>query len=72
MPRGTVVKTPALNAGSSGSVPGQIILDRKKIGTLLAPLLDAWCCGVGDTSVRPGVAVLWLGEIASLTSNICF
>ena len=40
-----------------------------KIGTLVATLPWAWCYRVSTGTGRPGVSILWLGEVESLICN---
>ena len=40
-----------------------------KIGTPVATLPGAWRCRVSAGTGRPGVSMLWLGEVESLICN---
>ena len=40
-----------------------------KIGTPVANLLGAWCYRISAGTGRPGVSILWLGEVESLICN---
>ena len=42
-----------------------------KIGTPVATLPGAWHYRVSAGTGRPGVSILWLGEMESLISNFC-
>ena len=42
-----------------------------KIGTPVAALPGAWRYGVSTGTGRPGVSILWLGEVERLICNFC-
>ena len=42
-----------------------------KIGTPVATLPGTWDYRVSAGTCRPGVSILWLGEVESLTCNFC-
>ena len=42
-----------------------------KIGTPVATLPGAWCYRISAGTGRPGVSILWLGEVESLICNFC-
>ena len=74
---GLVVKSSASRAEDPGFesrlrwdfFPGLSHTSDLKIGTPVATLPGAWCYRVSAGTGRPGVRILWLGEMESLICN---
>ena len=73
---GQVVKAYALGAQDPGfesrlwqDFSGSIHTSDLKIGTPVATLPSAWCYRVSTGTGRPGVSILWLGEVKSWICN---
>ena len=74
-----VVKASASGAEDPGfesrlqrAFPGSNHTSDFKIGTPVATLPGVWHCRVSAETGRPGVSILWLGEVESLICNFYF
>ena len=76
---GLVVKASALESGRSrvripletGFFSGSSHTSDLKIGTPMATLPGTWRYRVSTGTGRPGVSILWLGDVESRICNIC-
>ena len=68
-PRGR--KIPGLNPACARIISGSSHTSDLKIGTPVATLPDAWRYRVSAGTGRPGVSILWLGEVDCLICNFC-
>ena len=59
-------KIPGSNPACAGIFSGSSHTSDLKIGTPVATLPGAWCYRVSAGTGRPGVSILWLGEVACL------
>ena len=59
-------KIPGLNPACAEIFPGSSHTNDLKIGTPVATLQGAWRYRVSAATGRPGVSILWLGEMESL------
>ena len=74
---GQVVKASASRAADlgfesrlrCGDFSGSSHISELKIGTPVATLPGAWCYRVSAGTGRPGVGILWLGEVESWICN---
>ena len=57
------------NPTCDGIFPGSSHIGDFKIGTPVATLPGTWRCRVSAGTGRPGVNILWLGEVESLICN---
>ena len=64
-------KIPGSNAACAGIFSGSSHTSDLKIGTLVATLSGAWRYRVSTGTGRPGVSILWLGEVERLICNFC-
>ena len=62
-------KIPGLNPDCAGIFSGSSHSSDSKIGTPVATLPGAWRYRVSAGTGRPGVSILWLGEVESLICN---
>ena len=62
-------KIPRSNPACDGIFSGSSHTSDLKIGTPVAALPGAWRYRVSSGTGRPGVSILWLGEVESLTCN---
>ena len=62
-------KIPSSNPTCAGNFLGSSHTSDLKIGTPVATLPGAWHYKVRAGTGRPGVSILWLGEMASLICN---
>ena len=62
-------KIPGLNPACTGIFSGSSHTSDSKIGTPVAILPGAWRYRVSAGTGRPGVSILWLGEVESLICN---
>ena len=62
-------KIPGSNPACAGIFPGQSHTSDLKTGTPVATLPGAWRYRVSAGTGRPGVSILWLGEMESLVCN---
>ena len=65
-------KVPGSNPACAGIFSGPSHTSDLKIGTPVATLPGAWRYRVTDGTGRPGVSILWLGEMESLICNFYF
>ena len=63
-------KIPGLNPARDGIFSGSSHISDLKIGTLVATLPGAWRYRVSTGTGRPGVSILWLGEVERWICNI--
>ena len=63
------VENPRFKSCSHRDFLGSSHTSDLKIGTPVATLPGAWHCRVSAGTGRPGVSILWLGEMESLISN---
>ena len=64
-------KIPGSNPACAGIFSGWSHTSDLKIGTPVATLPGAWCDRVSTGTGRPGVSILWLGEVEHLVCNFC-
>ena len=64
-------KIPGSNPACDGNFSGSSHTSDSKIGTLVATLPGAWRYRVSSGTGRPGVSILWLGELESWICNFC-
>ena len=62
-------KIPGFNPACAGMFSGSSHTSDSKIGTPVATLPGAWCYRVSAGTGRPGVSILWLGEVESWICN---
>ena len=62
-------KIPGSNPACAGIFSGSSHTSDLKIGTPVATLPGAWCYKVSTGAGRPGVSILWLGEVERLIRN---
>ena len=62
-------KIQGLNPACAGIFSGSSHTSDSKIGTPVATLPGAWCYRVSAGTGRPGVSILWLGEVESWICN---
>ena len=62
-------KVPGLNPACAGIFSGSSHTSDLKIGTPVATLPGAWRYRVSTGTGRPGVSILWLGEVERLICN---
>ena len=62
-------KIPGSNPACDGISSGSSHTSDLKIGTPVATLPGAWCYRVSAGTGRPGVSILWLGEVESWICN---
>ena len=62
-------KVPGLNPACAGIFSGSSHTSDLKIGTPVAALPGAWRYRVSTGTGRPGVSILWLGEVERLICN---
>ena len=62
-------KIPGLNPACAGIFPGSSHTSDLKIGTPAATLPGTWRYRVSTWTGRPGVSILWLGEVERLICN---
>ena len=62
-------KIPGSNPACAGIFSGSSHTSDLKIGTLVVTLPDAWRYRVKTGTGRPGVSILWLGEVERLICN---
>ena len=62
-------KVPGLNPACARIFSGSSHTDDLKIGTPVATLPGAWRYRVSTGTGRPGVSILWLGEVEGLICN---
>ena len=62
-------KIPGSNPACTGIFSGSSHTSDSKIGTPVATLPGAWRYRVSAGTGRPGVSILWLGEVESLMCN---
>ena len=63
-------KIPGSNPACAGIFPGSSHTSDFKIGTPVATLPGAWRYRVSAGTGRPGVSILWLGEVERLICNL--
>ena len=64
-------KIPGSNPACAGFFSGSNHTRDSKIGTPVATLPGAWRYRVSAGTGRPGVSILWLGEVERLICNFC-
>ena len=64
-------KIPGSNPACAGIFSGSSHTSDLKIGTPVATLPGAWRYRVSTGTGRPGVSILWLGELERLICNFC-
>ena len=64
-------KIPGSNPAWAGIFSGSSHTSDFNIGTPVATLPGAWRYRVSAGTGRPGVSILWLGEMESLVCNFC-
>ena len=64
-------KVPGSNPACAGIFGGSSHASDLNIGTPVATLPGVWCYRVSTGTGRPGVSVLWLGEVERLICNFC-
>ena len=62
-------KVPGSNPACAGIFSGSSHTSDLRIGTPVATLPGAWCYRVSTGTSRPGVSILWLGEVERWICN---